>query len=411
MASSNSTYSASHHQFENRFDRLTSASLSSNRISAAETSTDYVSSGAKLTENDPSEAELESESSSSEYSSGNHVELGTPGSDFSLDSEASAPSPGSHHSPEEIIPVKEVAWEDRAHDRIERMIEREARNSLKDPAHCELDLELKYDVVQWILKFDLCVNGFPTIPFPTRYRAIALFSRFWAICPSLAEDGVPRDEVLEAAWHIGVACLILACKADIDSHQPLFCLTLNSWVRRVNASSRILIDVTSLETVERDVLFLLSYDITAPTPTDFLTELSMASPQLAKLVKACPEDWELIGSAFNIILERAVQDHNYTHFPSTVITAAALFMSLEGCLFDHPLEQNLVQGRQWSRDPDGTWTESLRPNLPKTVRVCVVSEFMGNVMVEIVQEEIKASVCQILGLNEVEQCQSWCESL
>lgn len=83
------------------------------------------------------------------------------------------------------------------------------------------------------------------------------------------------------------------------------------------------------------------------------------------------------------------------------MTAAALFLSLEGCLFDHPLERSQIDGRQWSRDCEGTWTETSKPGTPKTVRVSCLSEVLSGESIDIVQEDLQASVCLIMSLDKV----------
>ncbi|EGG01924.1 uncharacterized protein MELLADRAFT_91778 [Melampsora larici-populina 98AG31] len=362
----------------------------------------------------PSEAEIASACSSSARSPIAILELGTPSSDTFLGSDVSfSPVQPTLNCLEGSSLVNEVVWEDRSHHRISRMIEKELRASIQNPPFesCRIASEVRQEVVNWLLQFDLHLRRYPDIPSSTRHRAITLFSAFWS------QDSIPGNMLLEdiqtVARRTGVACLILACKVDIDGLQPLFNVRLEVWVNRVVTSGWVSADPQSLASDERAILRGLSYNVTAPSPFDFVSELQIASFELMRLVNHWPEDWEMIHEGFKIILERTVQTTEYIQYPTSVLTAAALFLSLEGCLFDHPFEQSVVEGRQWSRDPDGTWTESVHPNAPKTVRVHMLSEVLCEMLVEVVQEDIMASVCDLLDLDEeeVEECQNWCRSL
>lgn len=360
----------------------------------------------------PSEAELDSTSSSSARSSITTLELDTPSSNTFFDPDVTFPLPVPSLNPlKDSSLVQEVVWEDRAHHRILMMMEKESRDSLETPDFCRIHWEARHEVINWLLKFDLRLDDYPCIAPATRHRAITLFSNFWS--QDSLSGSMLLDDVRLVARRTGVTCLELACKVDVDELQPLFDVPLSTWAKQVTASGWTSANVKCLESYERTLLRQLSYNVTAPTPFDFMSELTIASFELVRLMNHCPEEWELIEEAFKIVLERTVQSPEYIKYPTSVLTAAALFLSLEGCLFDHPLEKSDVKGRQWSRDSDGTWTESIKLNVPKTVRVHVVSEVLSDMSIEVVQEDIKASVCAIMRLDqrEVEECQNWCASL
>ncbi|KAH9812616.1 hypothetical protein DFH28DRAFT_1177070, partial [Melampsora americana] len=362
----------------------------------------------------PSDDELDSTCSSSVRSPVTTLELGTPSSHTFFDPDVSfSPPQASLNCPKDSGLANEAVWEDRSDLRISRMVEKESRDSIQNLSSksCRLSPEVRHEVVDWFLNFDLRLARYPRIAPSTRHRAITLFTTFWTQDPF--SGSMLLEDIRMIARRTAVVCLILACKVDIDCLRPLFAVRLELWVKRVLASGWVPVDAQCLASHERTILRQLSYNVTTPTPFDFLSELTIASFELMRLVNHFPEDWELIEGAFKIILERTVQSPEYIKYPTSVIAAAALFLSLEGCLFDHPLEHNVVKGRHWSRDSDGTWTESIHPDVPKTVRVHMFSEVLCEMLVEVVQEDIKLSVCDLLDLDEgeVEECQTWCASL
>ncbi|KAH9824206.1 hypothetical protein DFH28DRAFT_879293 [Melampsora americana] len=308
--------------------------------------------------------------------------------------------------------VREVVWEEWAHRRVTKMVEKETQLTPRKSRQCGIPFQFRDEVVRWLLEFELCIKHYPPISPPTRHRAITMFSTFWS------KRGLPKNlssgDARLVACRSGVACMVLACKADIDVFQPLFVLSLNIWVSRVMDSGWISLDVNCLAAYERTILRELAYETTKATPFDLISELSIASPELENLMSHCGEDWELIEETFGIILEQSVQNQGYLQFRTSVMAAAALFLSMEGSLFDHPLDQMPIQGRQWVRDSGGTWHKTINPSSPDSVRVKIISDVSSNNhLIEVVEEDIKASIILIMGLteNEVERCKDWCAAL
>ncbi|KAG0142679.1 hypothetical protein CROQUDRAFT_662232 [Cronartium quercuum f. sp. fusiforme G11] len=300
-------------------------------------------------------------------------------------------------SPIDCSLVRELSWEDWARQRVRQMVSKEPPLNHRPSS---LPPQIQLEAIRWLLEFDPMLERYPAVGPHTRYRAISLFSSLWTA--RVLPRRILIEEAKAVAKRTAVAALMLANKADVDVFRPLFVVSLKVWASRV--SGWVDLDPTSLANFERMILQELDYRTTEPTPFDFVSELTIACTELEMIVSCgCGEEWELVEEAFGIILERAVQSHEFIHFKTSVLTTAALFLALEGCFFDHPGEVGGVIS--WERDINGKWTE--HEDGIGSVRV-----LLRGVKV-VVEDELKGSVRGLMSLDEdqVERCKDWCAAL
>lgn len=265
------------------------------------------------------------------------------------------------------------------------------------------------DVINWLINFEHCFKQYPNLSLPTRHRAIMLFCRF---C-SLPTPPTERIEPRVRAHKIGVACLTLACKVDIDSLRPLTAVSLRFWAESALRAGWVAVSSQELRGFERTITETLSYQVTFPTPCDFLAELVIAVPMLESLTHHCLEDWEMIGEEFGLAYEHAFRHPEYLHHRSAALTVALLLLSLDECIFDQPGPPTRTRGISWWRGVEGLWSRTRDPDsLEPTCYNLASTAERGN-WVTLVREEIKASICEIMGLNEAEvaRCRQWCDGL
>ncbi|KAH9822343.1 hypothetical protein DFH28DRAFT_1180780 [Melampsora americana] len=294
--------------------------------------------------------------------------------------------------------LEEVKWEDWARRRIVKMIEQEpCVQDIQDIKPSVVSHTIMQEVIKWLINFEHCFKQYPNLSLPTRHRAIMLFCRF---C-SLAITPINTEESKVRAHQIGVACLTLACKVDFDSLRPLTVVPLKLWAESVLRGGWVAVCSQELRASEKTITETLSYQLTFPTPCDFLAELVIAVPMLDSLTNHCLEDWEIIGEGFSSIYDHAFHHPEYLHHRSAVLTVAILLLSLDECIFDHPGPRTKARGLAWWRGADGIWTRTREKDSMEPTSYHLASDVEEGSWITLVRESIKTSICEIMSLNEV----------
>ncbi|EGG06949.1 uncharacterized protein MELLADRAFT_74783 [Melampsora larici-populina 98AG31] len=305
---------------------------------------------------------------------------------------------------------EEVKWEDWARRRILKMIEREpCGDHIHDVKASAFPHAIMQDVIKWLINFEHCFTRYPNLNLPTRHRAIMLFCRF---C-SLATVQTETEEPKVIAHKIGVACLALACKVDVDSLRPLTVVQLKLWAECVLRAGWVAVSSQELRALLSTILQTLSYQVTFPTPCDFLAELVIAVPMLDSLTNHCLEDWEIIGEEFSLTYDHAFRHPEYLHHRTAVLTVAIVLLSLDECIFDHPGPRTNARGLAWWRGDDGIWTRTREKDSLEPTHYNLASDVEEGSWVTLIREVIKTSICEIMGLDEseVDRCKQWCVAL
>ncbi|EGF97847.1 uncharacterized protein MELLADRAFT_69723 [Melampsora larici-populina 98AG31] len=261
------------------------------------------------------------------------------------------PVPSVIEGPLDFSLVEQVRWEDCAKRRIARMVEKEpvvaSQLQVVDTGYDAIPLAVKQDIITWLIAF----------------------------CALDTMENIDAEQIKLRAHQIGVACLMLACKVDVDFLAPL-------------------------EMLEQLVLETLSYQVTFPTPCDFLTELVFAIPMLENLASHCVQDWQLVEEGFEWMYGHAYRHPEYGHYRSSVLTVAVLLFCLDQCIFDHPRSQTRTLGQVWWRNVNGVWAETRGQDSLEEVSCNLASDEVRGHWVNLSEAGIKTSICELMGLEQ-----------
>ncbi|EGF97849.1 uncharacterized protein MELLADRAFT_73686 [Melampsora larici-populina 98AG31] len=111
--------------------------------------------------------------------------------------------------------------------------------------------------------------------------------------------------------------------------------------------------------------------------------------------------------------EHAYRHPEYHQHRSSVVTAAVLLFCLEQGIFDHPRSQTIKLGQVWWRDVNGVWKETRVQDSIQQVSCKLASDEVRGHWVNLSEEGIKTSICELMGLEqcEVDRCKKWCAAL